>query len=222
MAVCGPGAIAAQPASAPSENLRDWQRRTVWRTVDVEEGGFSILMPEQPQLRRRTVTESTSPIPAERSSRKSRRRRSKSSQTSREITQYLTAVQRSYGALYMVGWSESRDDAVGRRRRKRRRSKTQQKPIDRQQVQQQLEAEREHLLTRFGGRLLAEEPVYLNAHPGQHYQLLSQIGSERYVITNRAYWVGDRLYQMTVAVPQHRFPGFVGMAEGFMRSFQVN
>lgn len=158
-----------------------WQQRTVWRTVEVPTGGFSILMPEQP----RYFTQGSSDAPLEEQN-------------------FVTAIESSYGALYMVGWSDA-PRAIA---------------WDTAAQAELFEDERQALIHNFDGELLQAEDVEIQGNPGKSYKLLGQVDGEPYVMTHRSYLMGDRLYQITVVVPESREPGFVGMAEGFIQSFQ--
>jgi hypothetical protein len=51
-------------------------------------------------------------------------------------------------------------------------------------------------------RLVTDQPVTLNGHPGREYKMESQDG--KYAATGRVYLVANRLYQLLVVAPEDK------------------
>lgn len=156
-----------------------WQRRILWRPVELSNTGFQVMMPNQP----RYVSEGRSDQPM-------------------QTQHFLSASDPGNDALYMVGWRDAASWA------------------DAETQARRFETERNAILNGFAGELLHETNVQLQGNPGKHYRILGRLDGEPWIITHRAYALGDRLVQMSVAVPQEREPDLTGMAEGFLQSLQ--
>ncbi len=170
-----PDVVAALDVLTPEQ----WQRRILWRPVELNNTGFQVMMPNQP----RYVSEGRSDQPM-------------------QTQHFLSSSDPGNDALYMVGWR----DAVSL--------------ADAETQAILFETERNAIVNGFAGELLHETNVQLQGSAGKHYKILGRLDGEPWIITHRAYALGDRLVQMTVAVPQEREPEFMGRAEGFLRSLQ--
>ncbi len=78
-----------------------------------------------------------------------------------------------------------------------------------------------HLSQELGGQLTKEGDLILAGHPGKQYQLNSWIDGETYQITSRAFMIGPRFFQISVAMPERVTAGLNGSTKGFLKSFQL-
>lgn len=85
-----------------------------------------------------------------------------------------------------------------------------------------LDSVRDGFRNRLGGRLLQEFPLTLAGSKGRHFKLQAQVDNRSYLVTQRVYLHRDRLYQITVMVPQELEGSLQGSIMGFLRSFKFS
>lgn len=88
--------------------------------------------------------------------------------------------------------------------------------------EQFLEAMQQQIVEQVEGEILATETLTLkNNYPGREIKLQATQEDQVYIVTNRLYWVGRKLYQVSVTVPQDLEPSLTGSSTGFLNSFQL-
>jgi hypothetical protein len=117
--------------------------------------------------------------------------------------QQFVASQQNDQVVYMAGWMDLPEGGV--------------KPSE---VERSLNSVREGFRNRLGGQLLQEFPLTLSGHPGRHFKLLAQVDNRPYLVTQRIYLRGDRLYQVTTMVPKNLEGNLQGSTSGFLKSFK--
>lgn len=117
--------------------------------------------------------------------------------------QQFVASQQNDQVVYMVGWMDLPEGGV--------------KPSE---VESSLNSVRDGFRNRLGGQLLQEFPLALSGHPGRHFKLSAQVDNRPYLVTQRVYLRGDRLYQITTMVPRPLEGNLQGSISGFLKSFK--
>lgn len=88
--------------------------------------------------------------------------------------------------------------------------------------EQFLEAMQQQIVEQVEGEILATETLTLkDNYPGREIKLQATQEDQVYIVTNRLYWVGRKLYQVSVTVPQDLEPSLTGSSTGFLNSFQL-
>lgn len=160
------------------------QTGSVWRSLQTQEGHFSILMPGESDR-------TTQPVRI-------------LGQSATKIS--LSATQWQHDARYQVSWIDLPDSL--RKRGDRQRTLLFEDTLT--QLAQELD-----------GQLLQETDLTLAGHPGKQYRLSHWVEGEAYLVTSRAFWVGPRFFQISVALPERFAPGLEGSTQGFLKSFRM-
>lgn len=168
--------VLSQPAAAQS-----W---SVWQSLQVKDGHFTILMPGESDRTRQSL---------------------KVLGESTEQT-ILSAAQWQHDARYSVSWTDLPESL---------------NLEDERQRAYIFEEMLSHLSQDLGGQLTKEGDLVLAGHPGKQYQLRSWSDGETYQITSRAFMIGQRFFQISVAMPERVTAGLNGSTKGFLKSFQL-
>jgi hypothetical protein len=85
-----------------------------------------------------------------------------------------------------------------------------------------LEAMQQQILQQTQGELIAQESLLLNNnYPGREIKFQATQNDQVYIAINRLYWVGRKLYQVSVTVPQPLESSLTGSSTGFLNSFKL-
>jgi hypothetical protein len=84
-----------------------------------------------------------------------------------------------------------------------------------------LAAMQNQIVQQTNGQVLQERTVMVDNYPGRELKLQTTDRDRVYILTNRLYWVGRKLYQISVTVPQDLEPSLAGSSAGFLDSFKL-
>ncbi|MFP4297854.1 MAG: hypothetical protein ACLFT0_08360 [Spirulinaceae cyanobacterium] len=88
--------------------------------------------------------------------------------------------------------------------------------------EQFLEIMQQQIVEQVEGEVLATETINLkDNYPGREIKLQATQADQVYIVINRLYWVGRKLYQISVTVPQNLESSLTGSSTGFLNSFQL-
>jgi hypothetical protein len=88
--------------------------------------------------------------------------------------------------------------------------------------EQFLEIMQQQIVEQVEGEVLATEIISLkDNYPGREIKLQATQADQVYIVINRLYWVGRKLYQVSVTVPQNLESSLTGSSTGFLNSFQL-
>lgn len=88
--------------------------------------------------------------------------------------------------------------------------------------EQFLEVMQQQIVEQVEGEVLAAEGISLkDNYPGREIKIQATQAGQVYIVINRLYWVGRKLYQVSVTVPQNLESSLTGSSTGFLNSFQL-
>lgn len=119
-----------------------------------------------------------------------------------QLQQFVSAQQNDQ-VVYMAGWMDLPKGGIRAG-----------------ELEDSLDSVRDGFRKRLDGRLLQEFTMTLSGHPGRHFKMSARVDNRDYVITQRVYLRGDRLYQLTTMVPQGLEGSLQGSVSGFLKSFK--
>lgn len=119
-----------------------------------------------------------------------------------QLQQFVSAQQNDQ-VVYMAGWLDLPEGG-----------------IQAGAMADSLDSVRDGFRQRLNGKLLQEFEMTLSGHPGRHFKLSAKVDNRDYLITQRVYLRGDRLYQITTMVPQNLESSLQGSITGFLKSFK--
>lgn len=119
-----------------------------------------------------------------------------------QLQQFVSSQQNDQ-VVYMAGWMDLPEGGL---------------PSG--ELQSSLDSVRDGFRKRLNGKLLKEFKMTLSGHPGRHFKMSAQIDNRAYLITQRVYLRGDRLYQITTMVPERLEGSLRGSISGFLKSFK--
>lgn len=119
-----------------------------------------------------------------------------------QLQQFVSSQQNDQ-VIYMAGWI----DLPG-------------KNIQGAAIERSLDTMRDGFRNNLNARLLHEFPLTLGGARGRHFKMQAQIDNRRYLVTQRLYVRGNRLFQITAMVPQTMESSLQGSVIGFLRSFK--
>ena len=119
-----------------------------------------------------------------------------------KLQQFVSAQQNDQ-VVYMAGWMDLPEGGLPAERRA-----------------SSLDSVRDGFRKRLNGKLLQEFEMTLSGHPGRHFKMSARVDNRDYLITQRVYLRGDRLYQITTMVPRRLEGSLTGSINGFLKSFK--
>ena len=119
-----------------------------------------------------------------------------------QLQQFVSAQQNDQ-VVYMAGWMDLPEGG-----------------IQAVELEGSLDSVRDGFRKRLNGKLLQEFEMTLSGHPGRHFKMSARVDNRDYLITQRVYLQGDRLYQITTMVPQRLEGSLQGSINGFLKSFK--